>query len=323
MHSPIWITWEVQRRNRVLSQALGLKLFEFAELHSGKGVKKYLKYITGPMKTIGVLLRERPSLVVCENPSIVLAFMMILIKIITGLPVIVDAHYAGIFPLDGNNRFLMWVSKFIQKHATAVIVTNRNHKGIVESNGGKGVILQDMVPHIDRSVTTEVDARSILMVCSFANDEPYEEVFKAAELIQNDVTFYVTGNYKKRNIDPASVPPNVHLTGFVSEERFIELLNSVDVVMAFTDREDCLMCACYEAVATEKPMIISDSEALRDYFKRGAIYTQHTPGDIATSILNMFDHYRAYKQAMQEFKPQLVKEWERTAAPLRRIIYQG
>ena len=119
------------------------------------------------------------------------------------------------------------------------------------------------------------------------------------------------------------MPTNVVLTGFVSEKRFIELLNSVDIVMAFTDREDCLMCACYEAVATETPMIISDSDALREYFSLGAIYTEHTPGEIATSILNMFDHYGAYKLAMQRFKPQLIDRWYATAEPVSKLIRQG
>ena len=300
-----------------------MKLYEFSELHAGKGLKKYLKYITGPIKTIRMLLKERPTLVVCENPSIVLAFMMVMIKILTKLPVIVDAHYAGIIPLDGRSKFLLRIIKFINRNATAVIVTNPNHKAMVELDGGKGLILQDMVPDINTSVRTDLGSRSILMICSFADDEPYEQVFEAAKLIPYDVTIYVTGNYKKKNVDPASVPVNVKLTGFVSEERFIELLNSVDIIMAFTDRDDCLMCGCYEAVATATPMIISDSQALRDYFWMGAVYTTHEPGIIAWSIKHLYQHYDTFQTQIEELRPVLIDEWEETAAPIRQLIHQA
>jgi len=57
----VWITWENQRRNRELSAAFGMKLYEFKEVDDIKNPIE--KYASGLARTIRAILSERPSLV--------------------------------------------------------------------------------------------------------------------------------------------------------------------------------------------------------------------------------------------------------------------
>jgi glycosyltransferase involved in cell wall biosynthesis len=311
MRKILWITWEVQRRNRELSKAIGAKLYEFSELHSRSGMKKYIKYIIGPVKTITAVIRDRPSIVICQNPSIVLAFTMVITKIITGLPVIVDAHYGGIIPRSGRYRILTYIANFIQKHATGVIVTNKGHKRYVEDNGGCGFILQDKIPNIGKYKPILLEGKqNILVVCSFGNDEPYEEIFDSCVRLQNNTKVYITGDYTKKNIDPGTVPENAVLTGFVDDDRFIALLNSVDTIMVLTTHENCLVCGAYEAVAVEKPMILSDTKALREYFYKGAVYADNTAQGIAKAIKEVIENKEKLEKEVKELKEELNEKWE-------------
>ena len=123
-----------------------------------------------------------------------------------------------------------------------------------------------------------------MFICSFADDEPYENVFRAADIIGDLYHIYVTGNYKKKSIDPRVIPRNVTLLGYISETEYVKMIHSVDITIDLTDRENCLLCGAYESVAAEKPMIISNTKALREYFDKGAIYTDNTAHDITLSI---------------------------------------
>jgi hypothetical protein len=49
------------------------------------------------------------------------------------------------------------------------------------------------------------------------------------------------------------------------------MMRSVDATIVLSERENCLLCGAYETVASEKPMILSNKEALRNYFDKGAI----------------------------------------------------
>lgn len=77
------------------------------------------------------------------------------------------------------------------------------------------------------------------------------------------------------------------LTGFIPEKEYVELLISVDATMVLTCREDCSVCEAYETVAVEKPMILSNTNALGNYFRRGVIYAEQTAESTQKAILEV------------------------------------
>jgi len=317
MNNRIWITWENQRRNRELSGALNARLFELKEIDQIKNQVK--KYVLGLLTTIGILLRERPLLIFCQNPSLILSAFLVTIRKLARFRVVVDAHNAGLFPKEGQSYPLGLLSRYVQRNADLTIVTNVGLQDYVEKNGGRAFILQDKIPAIPQRAPKELSDRfNLLFICSYGYDEPYEQVFKAAQYLGPEVHIYVTGNYRKKNIDPASVPGNVTLLGYVSEDEYVEMLNSVDATIDLTTRENCLVCGAYESVAVERPQILSDTDALRSYFRKGAIYTAHTAHAIAESVHKLIAGKDRLEQETRELKQLLRDEWEE-----RRLVLES
>ena len=305
----VWITWENQRRNRELSSALRVKLFELSEIDCINNI--LLKYLLGLIKTIYILLKEKPKVVFCQNPSIVLSLLLVSIRYFTNLIVCVDAHNAGIFPHEGQVRLLMMLSRFIQKRADLTIVTNDALKKIVDKNGGNGFVLQDKIPDLPSTSKQHLKGKAnILFICSYAVDEPFELLFQTARKISPDVCIYVSGNYKKiKNITKMGIPQNVILTGFMTESQYVQMLISVDAIIDLTTRENCLVCGAYEAVAAEKPLILSKTKALKEYFHMGTIFIDHTEEDIERAINDVLQNNLYLTKQIIVLKKLIIAEW--------------
>ena len=309
MKSCIWITWENQRRNRELSKALSVKYFELSEIDSTQ--KRFKKYILGIWKTFFIIVREKPKVVFAQNPSLVLSLFVVLLKQLARFKVCIDAHNAGIFPKERKSRTLGVIARWIQRGADLTIVTNEGLRKHVESNGGQAIILQDKIPSIAPRPKINLKGKfNILFICTYASDEPYGEVFSAFQRMSQDVCLYVTGNYQKRNIDPSTFPENIILMGFIPEDEYVTMLTSVDATMILTDREDCLVCGAYESLSVGKAMILSDTKALREYFKGSAVYSRNTSEGIQKAILDVTEKKEEIEKKGDQIREFRTTEWE-------------
>jgi glycosyltransferase involved in cell wall biosynthesis len=303
----IWITWEIQRRNYTLSRALKAELFQF-----NFNMNRFLRYPLCLFKTLFIFLKQKPKLIFVQNPSIVLALFAVQYGALFRLPIIVDAHNAGIYPCNGAIQWANMVTAYLMRHAAHTIVTNSTLADYVMSKGGRPLVIPDPVPEFDYPIKSrKLQGRfNILFVCSWASDEPFYEVMRAAELVGKDVYIYFTGKSGgKESKYGAPLPDNVVLTGFLSEDNFIELMYSSDIVLDLTTREDCLVCGAYEALSLEKPMIISNSKALKDFFHKGAIYTDNTSADLAMRINEAVASIDYLHEEIKDLKKEKIKDF--------------
>ena len=317
----IWITWENQRRNRELAAALGVRLNEWADIDAIRNLAR--KYVTGVSRTLRFVLADRPALIICQNPSIVLAVLSVVSRPFTGAGVVVDAHNGGLQPAEGRSAFLNFVSRWVQRRADLTIVSNDALAAQVRHNGGRAFTLPDRIPEIHGAVDARIaSSKTILFVCTYAADEPYAEVLEAARRLPPDITVYVSGNYRKRGLDPAMLPPHVRLTGYLSEQDYVSLMASVGVVMDLTSREDCLVCGAYEALALGKPMILSDTKANRDYFSSGVVYTRHDQGALHAAMLDAIERRDELAREVAALKTRRSEEWEVSMTQLRERLVE-
>ncbi|MCW8934264.1 MAG: glycosyltransferase [Gammaproteobacteria bacterium] len=315
MKNAVWVTWEDQRRNKSLSKELGVELHQL-NLNAHRLVRYPLLFI----KTISIFLKRRPEIIFSQNPSIILSLISVIYGQITGKKVIVDAHNAGVYPFEGSKPWATKMAHFLFRKAFLTIVTNNSLKLYVEECGGQAFILPDPFPIItsSRSKVSLQGKTNYLLICTWAIDEPYEEVIKAFSQLPSDMHLYITGNSrgKESNLS-VQMPDNITLTGFISNDEFDSLLTSCDVVIDLTTREDCLVCGAYEAIAAGKPLILSETKALREYFTNSAIYTKNYSEDIAEAIKmidanlgeaenNVKDYYRNQVNSWNEMKNQLI-----------------
>jgi glycosyltransferase involved in cell wall biosynthesis len=153
---------------------------------------------------------------------------------------------------------------------------------------------------------------NLLFVCTFGPDEPYRAVLEAARLIDPEIGIYVTGNPQGKAA-PETWPDHVVFCGWMSWERYDQLLCSVNGVIDLSTREGCLLCGAYEAVAAGKPMILSRTRTLMDYFSRGAVFTDNTvsgsPYSIRNAILDLRMREAELKAEVAVLKSELAEDW--------------
>jgi len=181
----VWISWEIQRRNRSLSREFGAKLFEIDIRRN-----RVVRYLISTARTIQVLLAESPILIFVQNPSVVLAWLCVIYGKLSRIPVVVDAHNAGIYPPHG--KWLSWFAAYLLRIADFTMVTNHSLAEHVARAGGQPLILPDSIPTLEfpSAATNRKKLKgkfNVLFVCTFASDEPYLEVIKAACLLDPEI----------------------------------------------------------------------------------------------------------------------------------------
>jgi len=275
----LWIEWGHHLRSETLSCRLGVTL----EHISAEGGRLW-RYIRSVRQTVASLADKRPEIVIATNPSIVLGLLLLLLRKWYGFKLISDAHYCGVKAVN-NSRLWQYFLDFHNARVDVVIVTNANHARFVASLGTQAYICPDPLPVIPKAHGYNgVAERSVLLICSFDVDEPYEAAFEAFSGLQQDgFTLYVSGNYKKARIDLSRFSW-VRFLGFLPSDEYYRYLLSVSVVMDLTTLDDCLLCGAYEALAAEKPLIVSRTTALEEYFGGGVVLTDNTSEAIGESV---------------------------------------
>lgn len=300
----IWFTWEKQRRNRSMAKAVGARLEELE--FKGSTLARY--WALG-RRTFGIVRREQPAIIYFQNPSLVLAALIVTMKVLrlTRATIVGDYHNAGVHP-----PVLTWLVPWLVRHADLTIVSNANLAGEIEAMGGRALPMPDPIPELEPAADRAANATfEVLFVCSWADDEPIADVLRAARSLldsEPNLTVSITGRPKLEKIgwrDP--VPANVRLTGFLSEHDFDHELTHADAILDLTTRADCMVCGAYEATAAEVPMILSDNPPTREYFSKGALFTDNSAASIAALIREMRAQHARYKREVVEIKQHILR----------------
>lgn len=293
----LWIDWGRHVRTHSLTRRLGVDLIEI--VISGN---RALRYLLSMKQTIGALRARRPSVVIATNPSIVLGLFLLLYRRFSGFKLISDAHYAGVDP-PNFNRLLKRILDLHNRSVDLVVVPTETHALRLTQIGASAYVCPDPLPHIPTRSGFEhtLPEKSVLLVCSFDLDEPFSAAFEAFDQLREDgYSLVVSGNYARAGVDPERFPW-VQFLGFVSERDYFGYLQACSVVMDLTELEDCLVCGAYEALALHKPLILSDSEAMRAYFGDACVLTENASTAIVESVRQAFSKRDELIEAAQEW----------------------
>lgn len=317
----IWITWETQRRSVELSKKLNCLFYNLDK----EGILRYPYCL---INTVIVFLIKKPKFLFVQNPSMILAFVACLFGIVSDTKIIVDRHTTFRLNKPHTGSLKIWLFMklhyFTLKYADMTIVTNDYLSEIVENSGGNPCVLPDILPAIEFHEKMILKGTiKILLISSFGLDEPINEVISAVNNINNnDISLYITGNYKKFDPDyPKKVNSNIHFTGFVSDTEYQSLLHSVDIAIVLTTSDYCMLCGCYEAVAVEIPLITSDKSVLRNYFTN-ACFVDNSIEGIEKGINDVCNNYSDYKQGSVVMKKEINCKWNNHYLTLLNNIHQ-
>jgi hypothetical protein len=313
----IWISWERHRRTREICRALGVPLFEITSTAPGP-----LRYVGLLARTALCVARRRPRTLFVQCPSILLGVWAACLKPLGRYTLVADLHNEAVEPFIHSFPLYRRMLAVIQRSADVSIVTNAALAARVEGSGGRAYVLPDKVPEIPVAPGASERAgasQRVVFVCTYAPDEPYRAVIEAAGLLGSSVEIAITGDHRRMTGVP-DVPAHVTLTGFLPQAEYDRLLRDSDVILDLTEMEDCLVCGGYEAVALEKPLVTSDTAALRGHFSRGAVYTTHEPHALAAAIAQALQHRAALADEMKRLRADLSASWRHQKNALARLL---
>ena len=114
------------------------------------------------------------------------------------------------------------------------------------------------------------------------------------------------------------VPSNIELAGQLSADAFAHLLADTDAVLALTTAEQTMQRAGYEAVAYEKPLVTSDTVALRRYFTQGAVFVDPTdPNSLSAGVAMALQHRLELSKQMATLRRERSSDWNAGLATLK------
>jgi glycosyltransferase involved in cell wall biosynthesis len=321
----VFIVWApYSPRSKNLSERLDAHLYLISYKFKRK-IYSIIKYPLLFVKTLYILKREKPEIILCQSPPIFCALAAMVYQYLTGKKnsaVLIDAHTQS---FDKPWSYFKALNRLALRRASMVIVTNVELQSKVLLNYGiNSIVLEDRIPDFDMSPsagyqktnTKEKDDDDnnlffkVVVISSFAADEPLENVLDSAEDL-TDVKFFITGDkskadkqFLKRKLN------NVVFTGFLEHDVYISLLQNVDTIMVLTKRDRTMLAGAYETLALEKPLITSNWVPLKQYFNKGAIHVDNSSDEIKQAIKTVQRKKEELAKDMHQLKIEKINEWE-------------
>ena len=299
----VFVTWaDYSSRAESIARVLNAELVFIGKVRSNKYLLvSFILYFSYAYQNIRILRKLKPDIIIITNTTWAVALVNFLYAKITGTKLVLDSHSCAFDHVF--IKYPLFISKFFAKYSTLSFVTNRSHYDLITQKGGNGMILSDIPfenSFTDKKMVQLSERFNICYICSFSYDEPYFELIDAAKEL-NDVQIYITGNYPVVKINPDDYK-HVKFTGYINNEEYRSLLNSVDAVITLTRNEDTMQRAGSEAVSAGKPLITSDTKMLSNYFTKGTVFVDNTVKGIIDGITKLKNNYDLYSTEILQFQ---------------------
>jgi glycosyltransferase involved in cell wall biosynthesis len=318
----IFLKWfPYDKRNDAIGKAIDAKCYYVYYGRSGSLWSSLWRFPLQFLKTLYILGTRRPDFTLVTNPPIFAVLAVGMFASLTRTRFIIDSHTAAFHAKWQRFDIL---HRILARRAARVMVTNEFHAQRYASWGAKPFIFSDVLLD-DLPSMAALDLKrafTLVVVCSFADDEPLSEILAGAAMVPH-IQIFITGS--TRGTDPAllsNAPANVKFTGFISDPEFFALLARSHCVMTLTTRDNTMQNAAYEALSLRKPMILSDWPVLRSVYKSAAIYVDNTAHSIGHAIKAMSSELTRYQNATEVIYEERKRAYDRGISQLLEIIDQ-
>lgn len=308
------------RRSELLAVKLEAELHMLNRLRHRSPWHAPLKYPWMALDTWRLLNKSRPEVVFVQNPPPLLALVVWLFSLSHPLALVIDYHTAAF------GRAWSWmlpVQKFLARQAKLNIVTHDHWRTLIDSWEGEAIVLDDVPTQFPDGNPYPVNGQaSVVVISSFAPDEPLETVVTAAANVPQ-VRFYITGDSKRASNNLLTITPaNVTYTGFLPDKDYLGLLRSVDAVMVLTTRDFTNQRGACEAVWLGQPLIISDWPILRDLFHMGTVHVSNTVEGIEAGVLEALEKNAVLSKEMLQLQDARREAWQALSHKLEIMLVE-
>jgi len=243
----------------------------------------FVRWILSALVTAGHVLKHRPSVIIVTNPPCPAALIGWFTGRIVGARVVLDSH-PGAFGAQGDRvaARMQPLHRWVSKRADLSMVASPKWRDIVESWGGRAVVVHEAPGTWECRPPARHDRLRVLYVGRFAADEPWRAVVDAAADVP-EVDVLMTGDPRGVGIHAGALPANVTLVGFLDQGSYREAVYDADVVISLTTEPGSVMRAACEAVWAGRPLVVTDWPAGRAAFPY-AVHVDNNAPSLAAGI---------------------------------------
>jgi len=325
----LFIVWKVyQRRVNAFVNSLNINpVYVHYEWEEKSRLHKIVSYFFKVYQTLHLLATTKPGFFYIQAPPTFLLYTVHLYCKLAGAKFAVDAHNSMI----GESLWsrMPFVQRILRQSAV-VIVHNEVMAELARAQGLPYTVLMDRPPQVEpaqypypQQIMGERARPKVVVPCSFDIDEPLDEMQKATLLLP-EVDFYITWYSEKLPAEYLQgFGKNTIFTGFLAQDDFDALLAHADAVLVLTTRDGTQPSGATEALAFQRPLVVSDFKIIRDMFPKGAVYISNDAAGIASGISLALNQRESLMVDMAQFKKEKLRLWDRQFDALNKLIPEG
>lgn len=265
-----------------------------------------MRYVASIRESFAIIRHEKPDVVVVHNLPVFILMTAMAARLVNRHRIVMDFH-------SGALTSRVW-SKFLPLYRRAIraapfILAHNPYDGrAITQMGGQPCHMiclpRDIPGHAPRPAR---QPEQIMIVCSFAADEPIDMMFEAAKACP-DLQFGMTGNFAKRGLTRADAPANVALWGFMERsDYFHEMARSVAIV-TLSDRPDIMQMAIHEAVSLGVPVITNHSGTTEPVLEDAGVFCDLTSDSLAAAMRQAVAQQEPLRLAARRLKPRRIAD---------------
>lgn len=327
MHNKvIFVAWYngPDSRNEGIARLLNAETYYIGKRMRNK-IFSFLSYFSKTFSTFRLYYLKKPDVIIIVNNIWILPFITLLYSLLSKKKVILDTHSD---PFTNSYSFITYpriLHKCFVKISLLSIVTNQQHEKIVKKWGGNAIVFPDPPLDLEDIITSssmlsdiKIDRSSlnIVYVCTFSFDEPFLLAIQAFSRLPK-IKFFITGNYKNIKLTKYD---NIVYTNYLPRADYISLITHCDALITLTNRENTMQCAGNEALSLGKPLIISKTKFLQEYFKSSAVYVESNVESIVDGVNTLIKNLSIYKVYIRKLKDIKMKESLKIAESINGFI---
>lgn len=269
-----------QRRAELLAKQLAAEVIYLPNRWKSKWLRP-LDYLFDFFVAITVLRQRRPDYITVQNPPPYLALAAVLLRI----PFVFDAHNAAIQGVWARVPGAKWLAR----KAIAVVAHNMEAGSIAEVAfpASRILVLRDPIEVISAPGSRPArNSDHVLFICSFGNDEPIALIYSLIRA-RPTIRFFITAPVSRLSPEwreRLTGLPNLELTGFLSTERYQELLLSVGAAIVLTTRPATQPSGACEALSSDTPLVLSHTSLTEALFGEWAHLAKHDVESLSTAL---------------------------------------
>ncbi|MDZ7675010.1 MAG: glycosyltransferase [Acidimicrobiales bacterium] len=288
-----------------------------------RGWRTAERYLRSAVRQAVWLARHRPASVIATNPPIFCGLVAFAYARLARAPFVLDSHPSAFgYKASRQGRVTQPIHRQLVRRSNAVLVTTEKPARTVSAWGGRPLLVHE--PPARLEIRTRPPRRRPLFsfINTFASDEPTAEVVEAARLVP-EVDVAITGRISRAPRELLDAPPdNVEFVGWLDAAGYEDLLVRSTAVVSLTTEPTSVMRSAYEAVYAGRPLVLTDTEVLRELFP-DAVFTRNDPDALAHAVRDVLDRQRELDALAPGARRRQQERWDAQLRALGQALELG